>query len=134
MTDELACGTDGFFGDWQRLKFKDPNAAWKEAQEKLALGSGAAVRARLAWLADVGVAVETKGRFACFPGPLFVDLGTRHAFETSLCDFVPSWKLDERVKAHAADVAHPHERETDPAGVRVVETVAALRKSSPPSS
>lgn len=130
LTDELAVGTDAYFGEWQRAKHKDPHGAWKQAQERLGLGSGAQVRARLAWLLDLGAKLETKGRFACYPGPLFLDLGSRHAFEGELCDWVPPWKLDQRVKA-AGDLAlaSPHEPETDPDGVRVVETALALARS-----
>jgi hypothetical protein len=131
LTDELTCGTEGFFGDWQRKKFKDPAAAWKLAQERLALGSDALVRARASLLAAAGSTAKVQGRWIAFPGELVLDLGSRHAFEGPLHEWVPPWRLDQRVKAAAS--AHalelPHERATDEETARVLETALALGKT-----
>jgi hypothetical protein len=132
LTDALVCGTEAFFLEWQKKKFKDPAASWQEAQQKLAHGSEAAAFVRAALVAALGLGVKTQGRWAWLPGDCYLELGSRHAFEGPLRDWVPPWTLDARKKAANVALELPFERETDEDTADVVETIAALAKGSGP--
>src|SRR5581483_7598277 len=62
LTDPLEAGTDAFFGEWQKKKFKDPRAAWREAQLKMMRGSQAAVDVRAALVRTYEPKARIEGR------------------------------------------------------------------------
>lgn len=128
LTDPLEAGTDAFFGDWQKKKFKDPAAAWREAQLRMMRGSQAAVEVRAALVRAFAPRTRIEGRLAIAGGDdgLYVDLGTRQAFEGPLRDWVPPWRLDERVKAPELD--WPFEPAHDEDTVRTVATAVGASR------
>src|SRR5207244_1798044 len=83
LTDPIEAGSDAWLAEWQKRKFKDPAAAWREAQLKMMRGSQAAVEVRVALVRAFAPRIELSGRLAILGGDdgLYVDLGTRQAFE-----------------------------------------------------
>ena len=139
LTDPLEAGTDAFFGEWQKKKFKDPKAAWREAQLKMMRGSQAAVEVRTALVRAFAPKTRIEGRLAIMGGDdgLYVDLGTRQAFEGPLRDWVPPWKLEEKANppTPTTTLDWPFEPEQDEDTVRTVATVVGASRvvdSAPP--
>jgi hypothetical protein len=128
LTDAIETGTDAFFAEWQKKKFKDPATSWREAQLKLLGGSEANFTVRLALVRSFGCAPLIQGRLALLPNEVFIELGTGRAFEGPLRDWVPPWKLEDRTKENAARLELPFEREWDEETARIVETIVALSR------
>ena len=135
LTDPVEAGTDAFFGEWQKKKHKDPAQAWREAQLKMMRGSEAAVSVRSTLIHAFARDTRIEGRLAILGGEegLYVDLGTGHAFEGRLRDWVPPWKLTER--APPVELDWPFSPEEDEDTANIVRTVVALARvlDSPPS-
>ena len=128
LTDPLAAGSDAFFGEWQKKKFKDPARSWREAQLLMMRGSQAAVSVRAALVRAFEKGVRIEGRLAILGGDLgvYVDLGTGQAFEGQLRDWVPPWKLEER--ARGTEVDAPFDPATDEETIRIVAIVVRLHR------
>jgi hypothetical protein len=92
VTDEIATGGEAFFLEWQKRRWRDPGAAWKEALDRYARASSALVARRKALLAALG-GPKVEDRFALV-GPWRVELATGNVHEGE-GDLVPAWRAKE---------------------------------------
>ena len=130
LSDELALPDELWLRAWQQEKWHDPAASWKEVVLRYRLGSGARVALRrliLARFAAVqGWPLRLEDRFAITAG-VVVELGTGRSHEGSPKDYLPQWKIDERLAAITLPpLPWPFLPARDPETVRVVEQVLGL--------
>src|SRR5262249_2556448 len=92
VTDALATGGEAFFLEWQKRRWRDPRAAWKEALARYGRTSPALVARRKALLSALG-GPKVDDRFALV-GPWRVELATGNVHEGE-GDLVPAWRAKE---------------------------------------
>lgn len=130
LTEELLLPDELWLRAWQQEKWHDPAASWKEVVLRYRQGSGARVALRRLLLTrfaeEQGWPLRLEDRFAITRG-VVVELGTGRCHEGPPKDYLPQWKVDERLEAATLpELAWPFVSERDPETRRIVELVLGL--------
>ncbi|MBL4848595.1 MAG: DUF4132 domain-containing protein [Planctomycetes bacterium] len=115
---------------WQAEKWRDPGASWKEAVLRYREGSPATLTQRKtllrAFTGQEGIELRIEGRFAITAATV-IDLGSGRCHAGPPKDYLPQWKVDERLEGvELPELNWPFRTVCDPQTRTLVEKTIGL--------